>query len=304
MALLSICIPTYNHAEYLAQMLARLTALPTFAGGEVEVVISDNASTDSTQSVAERYAAEFCGRVKYFRNPKNVFDGNFALALSRGTGEFLKLANDTLLFTDDGLAEMLASVRRHLDAKPVLFFANDSDLDKEVECGSFDDLWREISFHCTWIGSFGLWKTDFDAIPDFARYHELLLTQVDVLCRLMATKRHAVVNHVKFANMIPRSRLGGYNLAQVFGRNYCTILAPYVKSGMLSRRAFRREKHQMLRHHILPFYLSFGAFNGFPKNGYVRYLLRDWWTSPFFWSTVLVVLFAEMVWAVIQWSRR
>ena len=46
--LLSICIPTYNHAELLDRALARLTSLPAFASGDVEVVLSDNASTDGT----------------------------------------------------------------------------------------------------------------------------------------------------------------------------------------------------------------------------------------------------------------
>ena len=67
--LLSICIPTYNHAELLDQALARLTSLPAFASGDVEVVLSDNASTDGTRAVGERYAAAFPGRVNYFRNP-------------------------------------------------------------------------------------------------------------------------------------------------------------------------------------------------------------------------------------------
>ena len=84
--LLSICIPTYNHAELLDQALARLTSLPAFASGDVEVVLSDNASTDGTRAVGERYAAAFPSRVNYFRNPENVFDRNYELALSHGRG--------------------------------------------------------------------------------------------------------------------------------------------------------------------------------------------------------------------------
>jgi len=53
--LLSICIPTYNRAEYLAKSLDTLVCLPEFNSSEVEVVISDNASTDNTQEVAKKY---------------------------------------------------------------------------------------------------------------------------------------------------------------------------------------------------------------------------------------------------------
>ena len=41
---LSLCIPTFNHADHLDRMLANLTSLPSFAKGDVEIVLSDNAS--------------------------------------------------------------------------------------------------------------------------------------------------------------------------------------------------------------------------------------------------------------------
>lgn len=298
MKLLSLCIPTYNHAAFLEKMLERVVSLTAFASGEVEVVLSDNASTDSTQAVGEKYATAYPGRIVYFRNERNVFDANFALALSRGNGAFLKLANDTLLFTDDGLSSILETIRTHLQTKPILFFSNLLKEPHTVRCVSFDELFSEISFHSTWIGSFGIWREDFVKLPDFARARELQLTQVDVLCRMMKEKMNAVVNGQVFATSMPRGKIGGYNLAKVFGRNYFSILREYVSNGDLSRKAFSREKFRMLRYHILPFYLSFGSNNAFPKSGYVRYLLKDYWTSPFFWTTVPFVVGAELGTAV------
>ena len=301
--LLSICIPTYNHAELLDQALARLTSLPAFASGDIEVVLSDNASTDGTQAVGERYADLSSGRVRYFRNPENVFDANFGLALSRGTGDFLKLANDTILFSAEGLSEMLAAVRRHRGAKPVLFFSNRGGAPSEVACVSFDALFGEISYHSTWIGSFGIWKADFDALPDFARARALQLTQVDVLCRMMAEKGRAVVVRTAFGESLPRKVIGGYNLAQVFGRNYCAILQEYVGRGLFSCRAFHREKFRMLRYHILPFYLSLSPKHAFPKSGYLRYLVRDYWRFPFYWCTVPFVCAAALCKSALRGFR-
>lgn len=303
MKLLSLCIPTYNHAAFLEQMLERLVSLKAFADGEVEVVISDNASTDSTRAVGEKYAAAYPGRIVYFRNEQNVFDANFALALSRGGGAFLKLANDTLLFTDEGLDSILETVRAHLQKKPILFFSNLFTEPRSVSCSSFDELFDEISFHSTWIGSFGIWREDFARLPDFARARELQLTQVDVLCRMMQEKRTAIVNGQTFATSMPRGKIGGYNLAKVFGRNYFAILKEYVANGVFPRAAFRREKFRMLRYHILPFYLSFARNNAFPKKGYVRYLLKDYWTSLFFWATVPFVVVAELLSCVYRPSK-
>jgi abequosyltransferase len=53
---LAICIPTYNRAEFLAPLLSSLLAQ---AGSAVQIVVSDNASTDGTQellqSLSERH---------------------------------------------------------------------------------------------------------------------------------------------------------------------------------------------------------------------------------------------------------
>lgn len=304
MTLISICIPTYNHADYLRRMLERLVSLPSVRQGEVEIVISDNASTDDTQVVGEHFACDYPNLVRYFRNAENVRDANFGLALSRGMGLFLKLANDTLLFSEEGLSEMLESVRRHQNARPVLFFSNQSsDFGREIACASFDELFGEISFHSTWIGSFGIWKPDFDELPDFARARDLKLTQVDVLCRMMVEKGRAVVNRAHFAESMPRGRIGDYNLAKVFGRNYFSILSEYVVGGKFSPAAFKREKFKMLRYHILPFYLTFSSSNGFPKSGYFRWLVRDMWSIPFFWLTLPFVLLVEFLAGVKRMVR-
>ena len=299
MTLISICIPTFNHACFLKRMLERLVSLPSVCGGEVEIVISDNASTDDTQVVGERFSRNYPNLVRYFRNAENVRDANFGLALSRGTGAFLKLANDTLLFSEAGMLEMLASVRRHQDARPVLFFSNQSSGSiMEMSCSSFDELFDEISFHSTWIGSFGIWKRDYDTLSEFARASDLQLTQVDVLCRMMAEKGQAVVNRTSFAESMPRSRIGGYNLARIFGHNYFSILSEYVAVVKFYPAAFRRAKFRMLRYHLLPFYLTFSSSHGFPKSGYFLWLIRDMWSIPFFWFTLPLVLPVELLAAV------
>ena len=46
--LVSICIPTYNRSEYLRLSLERYIREPEFLSGCVEIVISDNTSTDDT----------------------------------------------------------------------------------------------------------------------------------------------------------------------------------------------------------------------------------------------------------------
>ena len=68
---------------------------------DIEVVISDNASTDGTERICREFAAAD-PRVRYFRNTSNVgAHPNFNLAFDRSRGRYFKwLAHDDLLHPD------------------------------------------------------------------------------------------------------------------------------------------------------------------------------------------------------------
>jgi abequosyltransferase len=120
---LSICIPTYNRAGALKETLENITSKETFAcRNDIEIAISDNASADNTEEVAKTFLRRFPGKINYYKNKENVFDRNFELALSRGNGSFLKLCNDSTLYTDAALDIMLDVVRKNKEEKNILFF--------------------------------------------------------------------------------------------------------------------------------------------------------------------------------------
>ena len=93
--LLSICIPTYNRAAYLTDLLeslAREHAADPW-GEEVVVHISDNASTDSTPAVIAAFASRLPLRAQ--RNPTNIGgDRNFARLIDLTEGTYLWLLGD------------------------------------------------------------------------------------------------------------------------------------------------------------------------------------------------------------------
>lgn len=69
--LLSICIPTYNREKYLKECLDSIINQDGFEKNKIEIVISDNASQDKTQELAERYQKQY-KNIKYFKNNKNI----------------------------------------------------------------------------------------------------------------------------------------------------------------------------------------------------------------------------------------
>lgn len=92
--LVSICIPVWNRPEMLRQ--AMLSAMgQTYE--PLEIVVCDNASTDSTAEVARSLAAAD-SRVHVYVNDSNVGGFNYTMTLRASRGELVKFVNsDDLL---------------------------------------------------------------------------------------------------------------------------------------------------------------------------------------------------------------
>ena len=85
----SIGIPVYNGAKTLA---STIEAAINQDYENLEIIISDNCSTDETQIIAERYQAKD-PRIKYVRQEKNFgMTSNFSKVFEYSTGEFFMWA--------------------------------------------------------------------------------------------------------------------------------------------------------------------------------------------------------------------
>jgi glycosyltransferase involved in cell wall biosynthesis len=114
---LSIGLPVYNAEEYLAESIEALLG-QTF--DDFELIISDNASTDSTPDICRRYAARD-GRIRYVRQPRNIgLAGNHNYVFEQSRGELFKWAASDDLY-DRNLLRRCVDV---LDADPGVVLAH------------------------------------------------------------------------------------------------------------------------------------------------------------------------------------
>ena len=107
----SIGVPVYNGERFLAETLDSVLA-QTF--GDIEVIISDNASTDRTREICAEYQKRD-SRVRYYRNDQNLGSTrNFNRTVDLATGEYFKSAS-----ADDLCApELVSQCVSVLDAQP------------------------------------------------------------------------------------------------------------------------------------------------------------------------------------------
>ena len=286
MPYLSICIPTYNRAEFLAQSLESIVTQEVFlCTDDVEVVVSDNCSDDNTQEVVRSYIQKYGDKIKYFRNNENVFDKNFALSLQRGSGKFLKLCNDTLIFKQNSLESLISFIKTYEKEKCVLFFPN--NLKKtELDFYNFDAFVKRVSFFSTWIGGFGLWQEDKFYLNRMSEYADTMLSQTYILFKMLYDKKKAAVFNQCFCTLARPSISGGYNIFETFLQNYLNAYYPYLEEKTLSRKVYNKEKWRVLAKHVLPRFFKIKRNYQYKTDGFWKYT-KQYHLHPKFYFLLL-----------------
>lgn len=108
MTKVSICIPTYNGAQYLVACLDSVLG-QTYKN--IEILVVDDQSTDTTFEILERYAARD-QRIQLIRNERNLgLVENWNRCVELATGEWIKFLFQDDLLEPTCLAKMIASIQ-------------------------------------------------------------------------------------------------------------------------------------------------------------------------------------------------
>ncbi len=107
--LLTIAIPTYNRSSMLGHLLQNLKDQVTNEPS-VELLISNNASTDDTKEVIEQLCRD--GLVaRCIHNETNIgADGNFLQCFEQATGKYLWIFSDDDVIVPGGVKKILAQI--------------------------------------------------------------------------------------------------------------------------------------------------------------------------------------------------
>src|SRR5271154_6171346 len=110
MPTVSICLPVYNGANYLAKAIESVQA-QTFQ--DFELLIANDCSTDETPVIIESYAKQD-ERIRSWTNGSNLkLFGNYNACINKCTGKFIKLFAHDDLFHPTLLDRMLKVFNDH-----------------------------------------------------------------------------------------------------------------------------------------------------------------------------------------------
>lgn len=137
--LLSICIPTYNRAKDLSRLLADIVGICKDQG--IDVLVSDNGSTDDTLMVLERYRHHT--NFRCLRNGTNLgYDLNILNLFKNASSQYVWLMGDDDLIDVNYLTEIIAIIRKHPDFGMMFI---DYDI-QDVNSNIFSPVTRPVSY--------------------------------------------------------------------------------------------------------------------------------------------------------------
>ena len=107
---LSICIPTYNRANYIG---ATLDSIVMQLNSDVEIVILDGASTDNTESVVAQYQMHF-NNIRYIKAEINSgVDADLAASICEAQGEYCWLMSSDDLLIPQAISIILTKLKNN-----------------------------------------------------------------------------------------------------------------------------------------------------------------------------------------------
>jgi glycosyltransferase involved in cell wall biosynthesis len=295
--LLSICIPTFNRAELLKNTLTSIYSQKA-NHSDFEVVISDNCSTDHTEEVVLEFLNNH-KNINYIKLLDPIYsDNNIVNSLSKGTGLFLKLCNDTALFEEGSINSILNVIRNNFEDRPLIFFSN---IDKNLinQRGSCFNKFIQInSFLATSILSIGMWRHDYENLLNIENAFEYNLPALNLLRKNFDLKRNFIVYNVKIFTVQYVKNKGGYNIIDVFVSKYLgKVLRSEYQNGNIKLLTFEIEKIKVLVKFIAPWLKILKKKNSgftFGTEGANSKLFKIYYYNPLFYLMVIFFFFYDL----------
>jgi glycosyltransferase involved in cell wall biosynthesis len=297
--LVSICIPTYNRSAILKDTMERIVSDPAF-DDEVEIIISDNNSTDGTGDMVKEFTKRF-SNIHYYHNETNILDRNFQTVLGYAKGDYLKLQNDYIYFSKGGLTLMKEEIRKYQSTRQSVFFIRKvrKGLMKydRIVCKSLDEYILTVSYYSTWLSSFGCWREDFETLTEKDRYFYTSLQQVDWTYRIISSQKETIIitQNIFETTKLPLGPRGGYNYFGVHVGKYYEIMLDFIKNGAISKSVYNCDRKYtlwMYRERFVRYILFPKKSNYFGMNKSLHVIWHYYKAFPLFYLIMLVFLLA------------
>lgn len=240
--LVSICIPTYNRASYLELCLRQFCKQLDVYQNRIEIIVGDNASTDDTGSVVNKFIQSGFP-VQYYRHFVNMgADANVLFCINRAKGNYVWIMGDDDLLLNNcfkPVAELLLK-----DNYQHVYLGNywfGDDYEKEMSAGKnyfrpqiFPDKKSYLKAINIWVTflSAHIFKREVFQKLNLQEFTGTNLNQLQWVLTSMFSEGDCVY---VYGNLLAckGNNTGGYSLFQSFGPNLNRIILELSKRGLV-----------------------------------------------------------------------
>ncbi len=299
--LLTIAIPTYNRVEFLEECLEHVLSQIGKGDPDVEILVSDNASSDETPAIMKELCNNF-PYIHYYRNETNVgADCNFLNCLKKAQGRFVHLLADDDILLPGSIDKIKECIIKNPDLKLIYLnsssFSDQFDPNKNYSQHKYfkinhdviydnpnqylEDIQEMLSF----VSALVFNKESFDRIVQPEKYIGTYLLQAHLALLCICTGENAIISHVCIAARSENS--GGYDLYKIFVYEWKNLLFKTgLQAGLLKsslKKTFKKTLKKFLRSWTKRIRLT----NNYSKYGINRAILFKYsWTYLNAWIYV------------------
>lgn len=282
---LSLCFPTYNRGWCMKEQIERLMTCPEEVLDKMEIIISDNCSTDDTQQIVQD-AIDQGFNCRYIRNETNLgMDGNFVSCFRKAKGRYVWLLGDD----DTIIIESLVKIISLLDVQQeygLLHIYQKNDLPNNVlYIADSNEMIKNIGFYITFISA-NIVNAKYVPYIDFEKFAGTFFSQIPLyLTSLLTEKQNILYSTITLECAKDFLNNGGYNYFKVFVHNYLTIIQEFITDTKL---------YKWLKKDIWPFVWQYTkqllihkeAGNFKVDNGW-KILFKHYGTECYFWWSLI-----------------
>ncbi|KQS93204.1 glycosyltransferase family 2 protein [Chryseobacterium sp. Leaf394] len=295
MKLLTIAIPTYNRASILSKSLEKLFAEISYNKDIIELLVSDNCSSDNTQEIIENFILRGHS-ITYNRNLVNLgMDGNFSYCFKNAKGKYIWVLGDDDHLLEGSLNKIISLLST--DSEYGLIHLNTFKEGVGIkEFDSAEDFLCKINVFKTFISG-NIVNSRFLDLVDFEIYSGTLLSQVPVyLNSSILHDKNVILYDEILEAAIDGQNNGGYNLFEVFVENYLNILIRFRKK--IGFFWYEKEKYLLLRYFLYGWMIKLliqkDSGLNFKTKDWFLILYKKFWYEPYFYP-IMILFFMKQI---------
>lgn len=249
--LLSICIPTWNRAQFLKLSLDSIKdQLSDIDNSKLEILVSDNCSTDSTLQLVRSYIHEGMP-IEYNRNEENIGpDRNFLKCAEMAKGKYILVAGDDDVLLPDSIKYLLDILAK--DEWGLVHISTNGKKDVIEEYDNTDEFLKRINHMITFMTA-NIFRSDIVPdvnIPDKFSKSWFMYNQY-YFASTFSRPRSIILNRPLFKAGLDAGSNGGYNFYEVFVKAYLEMWNDRVLSGEVSLSIYNYIRKEMLMNFIV-----------------------------------------------------